>query len=54
MDSKKMIWAGMMVGSAIGSFLPVIWGGDELSFSSLFLGAIGGFVGIWFGYKISR
>ncbi len=54
MDSKKFVWTGMIVGSTIGSFLPVVWGGSEFSFASVIWGAIGGFAGIWFGIRISR
>lgn len=44
----------MIFGSAIGSFLPLLWGGSELSFSSIIFAAIGGFLGIWIGLKLSR
>jgi hypothetical protein len=50
---KKLIMLGMVVGSCAGSYLPVLWGGSLLSMSSLLLGAIGGFAGIWIGYKIA-
>jgi len=50
---KKLVMFGMLVGSSLGSYLPVLWGGSLLSLSSLFWGAIGGFVGIWIGYKIA-
>ena len=54
METKKMIWGGMVVGSAIGGFLPMIWGGSELSMSGVIFTAIGGFIGIWVGYKLSQ
>ncbi len=54
MDQKKLIWFGLFVGSAVGSFLPVIWGGSELSFSSIILSAVGGLAGIWFGFKMGQ
>lgn len=54
MDSKKMIWLGMIVGSAAGGYVPLMWGGSAFSFSSIVLAAVGGFLGIWFGYKISN
>lgn len=54
MDSKKMIWGGMVIGGAIGSYLPLLWGGDAFSFSSVFLGALGGILGIYIGFKLSR
>lgn len=51
---KSMIWAGMFVGSAIGSLLPLLWGGSELSMSSVLFGALGGVVGIWGGYTLTN
>ena len=35
-------------------FLPLIWGGSELSMSGVLLGAVGGILGIWAGLKISQ
>ena len=54
MNSKKLIWLGLFVGSAIGSYIPKLWGDGLFSFASLVLGAVGAFVGIWFGYKIGK
>jgi len=50
---KTLIMFAMVVGSCTGSYIPVLWGGSLLSMSSLLLGAIGGFAGIWIGYKIA-
>ena len=54
MDSKKLIWLGMVVGTSLGGYLPLIWGGSAFSFSSIFLGAVGGFVGIIIGFKLGQ
>ena len=54
MESKKVIWLGMGVGSTIGSVIPLLWGGSELSMSSIFLSAFGGAVGIWLAFKLTR
>jgi len=54
MESNKLIWLGLFVGSSIGSFLPELWGADLFSLSSIFLSALGGILGIWLGYKASR
>lgn len=54
MDTKKMIWLGMFVGFTVGSFIPMLWGDNMLSFSSIILTAVGGIVGIYAGYKISN
>jgi hypothetical protein len=51
MPRKALIWIGMTVGSAVGGYLPALWGGDFISFSGLFLSTVGGFVGIWLGYR---
>jgi len=52
MDSRKLIWAGMFIGSSVGSYVPALWGAGLFSFSSVLLGAIGAFVGIWIGYRL--
>jgi hypothetical protein len=54
MESKKIIWLGMGVGGFLGSFVPVLWGGSEFSFASIIFSAIGGFAGIWLGFKMSQ
>jgi len=54
MNSKSMIWLGLIVGSTIGGFIPSLWGESFLSYSSVFLTAIGGLVGIWIGFKLGN
>ena len=54
MDSKKLIYLGMIVGSFVGGFVPTIWGDSYFSFSSIIFTAVGGFAGIWLGLKLSR
>jgi hypothetical protein len=54
MSSKTPIWIGMFVGSAIGGYIPSLWGDSLFTFSSVILTAIGGFLGIWIGYKLSN
>lgn len=51
---RSLIWIGLTLGSAIGSFLPSIWGASPLSFEAVLLGAAGGIAGIWAGYRISQ
>lgn len=51
---KKTIMLGMIVGSAIGGFVPVLWGAGFMSFSSIVFTAIGGFLGIFGAYKIQE
>ena len=51
---KKLVWIGLFVGSTIGNALPVLWGGDAISISGFILAAVGGFVGIWAGYRLGQ
>ena len=44
----------MFVGSTIGGFIPKLWGASFFSLSSLILSVIGGFIGIWIGFKIGK
>ena len=52
MSTKTLVWIGMIAGSAIGGYLPLLWGGHLLSFSSLVLSTLGGMAGIWLGYRL--
>jgi hypothetical protein len=42
----------MFIGSAVGSYLPVLWGGSLFSFTSIILSAVGGIIGIVAGIMI--
>jgi hypothetical protein len=50
---QARIWLGVLVGSTIGGFIPVLWGADLLSYSGLLFSGVGAFVGLWLGYKVS-
>lgn len=50
---KTVILFCMAIFSWIGSYVPVLWGGSLLSIASLACGALGGFLGIWAGYKLA-
>ena len=52
--TKKLIWIGMIVGSAIGNMVPLLWGGDAISMAGFLLSAVGGIVGIWAGYRLGQ
>jgi hypothetical protein len=54
MNAKALIMIGMAVGSTLGGFVPTLWGADWFSMASIAGGAIGGFAGIYAGYKLSR
>ena len=51
---KQAVWMGMIVGSMVGEFIPSLWGAGMFSFSSIFLGAAGGIVGIYIAYKLAQ
>jgi len=44
----------MFVGASVGGFLPTLWGGELLSFSSIILSAVGGMMGIGVAFKLAR
>jgi hypothetical protein len=52
--TKKFVWIGMFVGSAIGNMLPTLWGGDTISVSGVMFALVGGVIGIWVGYRIGQ
>ena len=54
MSRKTLIWIGLTVGSAVGGYLPALWGGDLISLTSVALGAVGGIIGIWLGYRFGQ
>jgi hypothetical protein len=51
---KTIIMIGMVIGTYAGSCIPLLWGGSLLSISSILFGGVGGFVGIYVAYKLSR
>ncbi len=52
MNGKSLIWGGMIVGSTVGSILPYFWNGDFFSYT--LWSAIGGFAGIYIGFKLAK
>lgn len=52
--SKLLIGIGMFLGSTVGSYVPLLWGGSVFSFTSILFGVIGGLLGIWLGYQVSK
>lgn len=52
MSAKTIYYLAALIGSIVGSFIPAIWGGSLLSMSSLFLGALGGILGVVIVYKL--
>lgn len=54
MNAKALITIGMIAGSVLGGYVPSLWGADPFSLWSMVLGMVGGFAGIWVGYRLSR
>jgi hypothetical protein len=54
MEQKKLIMVGMTIGSIIGGYIPELWDAGIFSMSGVVFSAIGGFVGIWIGYKLGE
>ncbi len=42
-----------IIGTTAGSCVPLLWNASFLSLWSIFFTAIGGFVGIYIGYKMT-
>ncbi len=54
MSRKSLIFWGMTIGSLVGGYIPTLWGASILSMSGILLSGIGGFVGIWVGYRFGE
>lgn len=50
---KGPTYMGAFIGSFGGSLIPSLWGAGQFSLWSLVFFMIGGFVGIWVGYRLS-
>jgi hypothetical protein len=53
MNSKQIIMIAMVIGTSVGSAVPLLWGDGFLSLWSVIFTAIGGFAGIYIGYKMT-
>jgi hypothetical protein len=51
MDTKKLYYLAVFVGSIIGGYIPTLWGAGFLSFSSVIFSGLGGLLGIVIVYK---
>jgi hypothetical protein len=52
--NKLLIGIGAFLGSTLGSYFPVLWGGSLFSLASVFFGTMGGIIGIILGYRLSK
>lgn len=53
MDTK-LVWLGMFVGSLLGGYIPLLWGGSSFSLAGVIWSGVGAFIGVWLGWKVSR
>ncbi|HVZ11274.1 MAG TPA: hypothetical protein VG941_02585 [Candidatus Paceibacterota bacterium] len=54
MSPRAFITIGVMIGSTVGGYIPVLWGDSAFSLVSIFFAFLGGLVGIYFGWRISQ
>ena len=54
MSLRVMVGLGILIGSTVGGYVPMLWGAEMISFSSLFGSLIGGLLGIWAAYKLDQ
>jgi hypothetical protein len=40
-------WIAIFIGSTIGGFVPMLWGGETLSYVGVLWSGIGAFAGLW-------
>lgn len=52
MQDKTIILITTGLGGIIGGYIPTLWSASPFSISSLLLSAVGGFLGIYVGYRI--
>ena len=53
MSRKTLIFIGMFIGSVLGGYVPVLFGAELLSFSSLLGNTIGGLLGVYLVFKLT-
>ena len=51
---KMFIWIGLILGSTLGGAVPQLWGESMFSGWGVLFSMLGGFIGIWAGYKVGR
>ncbi|NTW13776.1 MAG: hypothetical protein HGA31_01965 [Candidatus Moranbacteria bacterium] len=52
--TKKFIYLFLFAGSAVGGYVPSLWGESVFSMSSIFWSCIGGLFGIYVGFKLGE
>lgn len=51
---KTLIWGGMIIGSLIGGYIPILFGASWLSFAAVLGNGLGGLLGIFVGYQLGN
>jgi len=54
MGKKAFIYIFVVIGGALGGYLPTLWGASPFGLASIIGGTLGGFLGIWAGYKLGQ
>ena len=54
MGTKKLIWAGALVGSVLGGCVPGLWHASVMSMSGLVFSTLGALAGIWLAWRLTR
>lgn len=54
MSRKSLVILGMIIGSLIGGYIPVIFGAGLLSYSSVLGNGLGGIIGVLIAYKLTE
>ena len=52
--TKKLIFLFLFIGSAAGSYIPLLWGVSLFSMASILWSMVGGFAGIYVGFKLGE
>jgi hypothetical protein len=54
MSAKTIVMLGMIGGSLLGGYIPVFFGAESLSVTSIIGNAVGGFAGIFIAYRLTQ
>jgi hypothetical protein len=53
MSRKKMVMFGMVVGSLVGGYAPMLFGAGALSLGSMVGSVVGGLLGIYIAFRLT-
>jgi hypothetical protein len=54
MNRTKLVWLFLAIGSTVGGFIPSLWDSGLFSISGVIGSAVGGFLGIYLGWKLGE